>query len=99
LTRNLPNPCVSGNAEFIDLGLRPRPAKSRDTLSLTTLQIGMYGLMAFAQLYIFRYLLESTAEVISPEFWFTMQIPMLAGFTTSYAVNWRLIKVGIKERM
>jgi hypothetical protein len=28
-----------------------------------------------------------------------MQIAMLAGFITSYPVNWWLIKVGIKERM
>ena len=40
-----------------------------------------------------------SAAVNSPAFWFTMQIAMLAGFITSYPVNWWLIKVGIKERM
>ena len=38
-------------------------------------------------------------EVNTPEFWFVMQIAMLAGFCTSYPVNWWLIRVGIKERM
>jgi hypothetical protein len=55
--------------------------------------------MAFAQFYIFRHLLGAEAEVNSPEFWFTMQFAMLAGFVTSYPINWWLIKVGIKERM
>ena len=34
-----------------------------------------------------------------PEFWFVMQIAMLAGFATSYPVNWWLIRAGIKEKM
>jgi hypothetical protein len=38
-------------------------------------------------------------EVNTPEFWFMMQIAMLAGFITSYPVNWWVIKAGIKERM
>jgi len=73
-------------------------ALKADTLTVIGWQIGMYGLMAFAQFYIFRPLLGEAA-VNSPEFWFTMQIAMLAGFITSYPVNWWLIKIGIKERM
>jgi len=33
-----------------------------------------------------------------PEFWFMMQIAMIAGFLTSYPVWW-LVEAGIKERM
>ncbi len=35
-----------------------------------------------------------------PEFWFVMfvmQIAVIAGFVTSYPVNWWLIRKGIKE--
>ena len=74
-------------------------ALKADTLSLTAWQIGMYGFMAIAQFYLFRYLLGLRLEVNTPEFWFIMQIAMLAGFITSYPVNWWLIKAGIKERM
>jgi len=74
-------------------------ALKADTLTVTGWQIGMYGLMVFAQFYIFRPLFGDVAAVNSPEFWFTMQIAMLAGFITSYPVNWWLIKIGIKERM
>jgi Domain of unknown function (DUF4396) len=28
-----------------------------------------------------------------------MQLAMLAGFVTSYPVNWWLIRIGVKERM
>ena len=70
-----------------------------DTLSLMSWQIGMYGFMAFAQLYLFQHLLGRRAEVDTPEFWFIMQIAMLAGFATAYPVNWWLISSGAKERM
>jgi len=33
------------------------------------------------------------------EFWGAMQLAMIAGFVTSYPMNWWLIRVGIKERM
>ena len=59
----------------------------------------MYGFMAFAQFYLFRHLLGVRLEVASVEFWFMMQLAMLAGFVTSYPVNWWLISEGIKERM
>ena len=34
-----------------------------------------------------------------PVFWLMMQVAMLAGFLTSYPVNWWLIRKGIKEAM
>ena len=34
-----------------------------------------------------------------PEFWFMMQLAMLAGFLTSYPANAVLIGAGIKESM
>lgn len=74
-------------------------ALKADTLSLTAWQVGMYGFMALAQFLYFRPLLGKLIEVNTPEFWFSMQLAMLAGFVTSYPVNWWLIKVGIKEKM
>jgi hypothetical protein len=38
-------------------------------------------------------------EKTNPVFWFMMQIAMLAGFFTSYPVNWWLLRSGIKEKM
>ena len=38
-------------------------------------------------------------EINSFEFWFVMQIAMMAGFLTSYPANWGLITRGLKERM
>ena len=74
-------------------------AVKADTLSLTAWQIGMYGFMAIAQFYLFRTLLGLRLEVNSFEFWFMMQIAMLAGFITAYPVNWWLMRRGIKEEM
>lgn len=74
-------------------------ALKADALSLTAWQAGMYGFMALAQFYFFRHLLGMRLEVNSAEFWFMMQFAMIAGFATSYPVNWWLISVGIKERM
>jgi hypothetical protein len=59
----------------------------------------MYGFMAIANFWIFRHLLGASLDVASAEFWFMMQIAMLAGFATAYPVNWGLIQVGIKEAM
>lgn len=74
-------------------------ALKADALSLTAWQLGMYGFMAFAQFYLFRHLLGLRLEANSAEFWFMMQIAMIAGFMTSYPANWWLISRGIKERM
>ncbi|MGY4466907.1 hypothetical protein ACVWWK_002589 [Bradyrhizobium sp. LB9.1b] len=74
-------------------------AVKADTLSLTAWQIGMYGFMAIAQFAIFRNVLGVRLEPSMPEFWFMMQIAMVAGFFTSYPVNWWLIELDVKERM
>jgi len=74
-------------------------ALKADTLSLIAWQIGMYGFMAFAQFTLFPKLAGQPAPVNSAEFWFAMQVAMVAGFVTSYPVNWWLVSAGIKERM
>jgi hypothetical protein len=83
----------------LSLGQGLKAALQADTLSLTAWQVGMYGFMAIAQFYLFRHVLGLKLEVPTPEFWFMMQIAMLAGFITSYPVNWWLIRSGIKEEM
>lgn len=70
-----------------------------DTLSITSWQVGMYGLMALAQLVVLPATTGGRAAVLTPEFWWVMQLAMLAGFATAYPVNWWLIKIGIKEAM
>lgn len=70
-----------------------------DTLSITSWQIGMYGVMAIAQFAIFSPAFGGTASPLTPQFWFAMQIAMLGGFATAYPMNWFLIRVGIKEAM
>lgn len=74
-------------------------AVKADALSLLSWQIGMYGFMALAQLYLLGHLLGRRADVDTPEFWFMMQIAMIAGFVTAYPVNWWLVRSGVKERM
>ena len=70
-------------------------ALKADTLSLTAWQIGMYGWMAVVTFGLFGRELDK----LGASFWFMMQIAMLAGFLTSYPVNWWLVKSGIKEKM
>jgi len=70
-------------------------ALKADSLSLSAWQVGMYGWMAVATFLIFGY--EIGKE--DPVFWFMMQIAMLAGFATSYPINWWLVTVRIKEKM
>jgi hypothetical protein len=70
-------------------------AGKADFLSLTAWQVGMYGWMAIATFFLFGREIEKT----SPVFWFMMQIAMLAGFLTSYPVNWWLLRAGVKEKM
>jgi hypothetical protein len=74
-------------------------ALKADTLSLASWQVGMYGLMAFVQFYWFPQAFGQKAEVNTVEFWFAMQLAMIAGFVTAYPVNWWLIRSGIKEKM
>jgi hypothetical protein len=72
-----------------------KSALKADSASLTAWQVGMYGWMAISVFLIFGHELEKT----DPVFWFMMQIAMLAGFLTSYPVNWWLLSKGIKEKM
>jgi hypothetical protein len=83
------------------LGLREgiAAAVKADIASISAWQIGMYCLMAAIQFGWFRSAFGGIAPVNSPEFWFAMQLSMLAGFCTSYPVNWLLIRVGWKEEM
>jgi hypothetical protein len=74
-------------------------ALKADIASITAWQLGMYGVMAIIQFLWFRPAYGGVAPVASPEFWFAMQLSMLAGFATSYPVNWWLIRWGVKERM
>jgi len=84
-------------------GLSPREgliaAIKADTASLIAWQVGMYGFMAFVQFYFYPHFAGRPALVNSVEFWFAMQLAMVAGFLTSYPVNWWLVSAGIKERM
>jgi hypothetical protein len=70
-------------------------ALKADALSLTAWQFGMYGWMAVGRFGLFGHELPKDG----PVFWFMMQIAMLAGFVTSYPVNWWLVGSGIKEKM
>jgi hypothetical protein len=83
----------------LSVGEGIKQAVKADALSLSAWQVGMYAFMAFAQFFLFRSILRARLEVDTPEFWFMMQIAMLAGFATSYPVNWLLLRKGIKERM
>lgn len=74
-------------------------AVKADFLSISSWQVGMYGLMALGQFVWFRGSYGAIAEVDSPEFWFLMQLAMLGGFVTAYPVNWWLVKAGVKEAM
>lgn len=74
-------------------------ALKADTLSLVAWQIGMYCVMAYLQFDIFKNSFGGPAPVDSVEFWGAMQLAMIAGFITSYPMNWWLIRIGIKERM
>ncbi|MCF3935658.1 DUF4396 domain-containing protein [Acuticoccus sp. M5D2P5] len=74
-------------------------ALKADALSLTAWQIGMYGVMALAHFWFFAVVIGVPIDASMPEFWFAMQIAMIAGFATSYPANWFLLKVGLKEAM
>ncbi len=74
-------------------------AAKADVLSLSSWQVGMYGLMAIAIFLIYEPLFGVRPEVASPVFWMTMQAAMIAGFVTAYPANWLLIKLGIKHAM
>jgi len=77
------------------LGLRDglRAAVKIDTLSLLAYQIGMFATMAVSSA------LFPALRPTQSSCWFMMQVAMVAGFVTTYRVNWWLIASGIKERM
>lgn len=74
-------------------------ALKADIASIAAWQVGMYGLMAAIQFGVYRLAFGGIASVAAPEFWLAMQVAMLAGFATSYPVNWLLIRAGWKEQM
>jgi hypothetical protein len=51
----------------------------------------MWAVATFA---IFDHVIEKT----TPEFWFMMQLGMLAGFLTAYPVNWWLLRAGLRRK-
>jgi hypothetical protein len=71
-------------------------AVKADALSLSAWQIGMYGWMA---LVLFVWFSPERLPKTGPEFWFMMQLAMMAGFLTAYPVNWWLLRSGMKETM
>ena len=74
-------------------------AVKADAASISAWQLGMYGVMALIQFGWYRHAYGRMARVPSVEFWFAMQLAMLAGFATSYPVNWWLLRQGWKEAM
>ncbi len=76
-----------------------KAAVKADIASISSWQIGMYGMMALIQFGWWKHDYGGVAEVATPEFWFAMQIAMLAGFATAYPVNWWLIRTRWKEQM
>lgn len=78
-------------------GLRLRAgivaAVKADTLSLIAYELGMFGCMiVFAQGF-------PGLRPVDERYWVLMQIAMVAGFVTTWPVNWWLIRHGMKERM
>lgn len=76
-----------------------KAALKADVLSISAWQVGMYGGMALIQFLWFKPQLGGLAGATQPEFWFAMQGAMLAGFCTSYPMNWLLVRRGVKEAM
>ncbi|SAL01413.1 hypothetical protein AWB81_06041 [Caballeronia arationis] len=77
------------------LGLRKGivAAVKADTLSLLAYEIGMFGCMiAFAKI-------ATPLEPTDAMYWVRMQVAMVAGFITTYPVNYWLIRRGVKEKM
>ncbi|MBN8898426.1 MAG: DUF4396 domain-containing protein [Rhodospirillales bacterium] len=64
-----------------------------DTLSILAYEVGMFLVMGLR-----AWLLPDLAPT-TWTYWFFMQVAMLAGFWTTYPVNWWLIARGTKEAM
>jgi hypothetical protein len=71
----------------LSIGQGLMQALKADALSITAWQVGMYGAMAVGQFALLKPASGQIAPVDSPEFWFVMQIAMLAGFCTSYPIT------------
>jgi hypothetical protein len=67
-----------------------------DGASITARQLGMYAVMATIQLALLPALFDGRASVATSEFWFAMQLSMLAGVAVAYPVNAILIRQGIQ---
>jgi hypothetical protein len=82
-------------ASMQGLGLRDGlvAAVKIDTLSLLAYQIGMFAMMAVSSA------LFPALRPTQWSYWFMMQVAMVAGFATTYPINWWLIASGIKEKM
>ncbi|WP_031298480.1 DUF4396 domain-containing protein [Sphingobium lactosutens] len=91
--------CTIKPMRDLSVGTAIVQAVKADAASITSWQVGMYGVMAAGQFLWFRHAYGGLAPVASPEFWFLMQLSMLAGFCTAYPVNWWLVRTGIKEKM
>lgn len=74
-------------------------AVKADFASLTSWQVGMYGLMAIAHFWLFPSVLNAELKPTTAAFWLVMQFAMMAGFITAFPVNWWLISSGVKEKM
>ena len=64
-----------------------------DTFSLVAYEVGMFAVMAL------RAWLWPGLQPWDWTYWLMMQVAMVAGFATTYPVNWLLIRSGVKERM
>ncbi len=64
-----------------------------DALSLLAYEIGMFACMGL-RAWLYPHLLPTTWS-----YWLLMQVAMVAGFATTYPVNWWLISNGTKEKM
>ena len=64
-----------------------------DTFSLIAYEVGMFAVMAL------RAWLWPALQPWDWTYWLIMQAAMVAGFATTYPVNWLLIRNGVKERM
>jgi hypothetical protein len=67
-----------------------------DTLSIAAFQVGMYAWMAVTFFWLFPH---PHLTPFDPRYWLMMQIAMIFGFATSFPVNRRLIRAGLKEAM
>lgn len=81
------------------LGEGSRAAFKAGIASITPWRVGMYGVMALLQFGWLASAFGGIAPIDSTEFWFAMQVAMLAGFATAYPVKWLLIRIGWKEKI